>query len=124
VVTSATRALAEVRLHAARLPIPKFLVTASDLQHGKPHPEPYLKAAQLLGIAPSHCLVVEDAATGIRSGKTAGARVLALRTTLPESDLLRAGADSIVNDLSTVSVERQQPTPELALRLTGHTHQS
>src|SRR5947209_9969294 len=48
IVTSSSRRLAEVRLRAAGLPIPVRLITSSDVTHGKPHPEPYLKAAQLL----------------------------------------------------------------------------
>ena len=52
IVTSATRRLAEVRLRAAGLPVPIHLVTASDLQRGKPFPDPYLKGAEILGIAP------------------------------------------------------------------------
>src|SRR5580658_2370503 len=105
VVTSATRALAEVRLRAAGLPVPKRLVTASDLERGKPFPDPYLKGAEILGFAPADCIVAEDAASGIRSGKAAGARVLALRTTSAEAELLSAGADWIADDLSALSLD-------------------
>lgn len=61
VVTSATRRLAEVRLRAAGLPAPEHLVTATDLQRGKPFPDPYLKGAEILGVSPANCIVVEDA---------------------------------------------------------------
>lgn len=105
VVTSATRALAEVRLRAAGLPMPNHLVTASDLQRGKPFPDPYLKGAALLGIPPGDCLVAEDAATGVRSAKTAGARVLGLSTTSDAQELRVAGADWIARDLDHLSLE-------------------
>jgi sugar-phosphatase len=117
VVTSATRALAEVRLRAAGLPIPKHLVTASDLQRGKPFPDPYLKGAEILGMAPVECVVAEDAASGVRSGRAAGARVLALRTTSTDEELLTAGADWIADDLSALSLEPQIRTSALAFLL-------
>lgn len=117
IVTSATRRLAEVRLRAAGLPVPKRLVTANDLQRGKPFPDPYLKGAEILGIAPADCVVAEDAVSGIRSGKTAGARVLALRTTSADAELLSAGADWIADDLSALSLEPQGETGGLAFLL-------
>jgi mannitol-1-/sugar-/sorbitol-6-phosphatase len=117
VVTSATRALAEVRLRAAGLPVPKHLVTASDLQRGKPFPDPYLKGAEILGIAPLECVVAEDAASGVRSGKAAGARVLGLLTTSVAEELLAAGADWIADDLSALSLDLQGRTAGLAFHL-------
>jgi sugar-phosphatase len=117
VVTSATRALAEVRLRAAGLPIPKHLVTASDLQRGKPFPDPYLKGAEILGIVPAECVVAEDAASGVRSGKAAGARVLALLTTSTEEELLSAGADWIADDLSALLLDPNVTTMGLAFLL-------
>src|SRR5512147_3113034 len=60
IVTSCTGPLAQVRIRAAGLPIPKVLITSSDIVHGKPHPEPYLKAADKLGVAAPECVVFED----------------------------------------------------------------
>jgi mannitol-1-/sugar-/sorbitol-6-phosphatase len=117
VVTSATRALAEVRLRAAGLPMPQHLVTASDLKRGKPFPDPYLKGAEILGMAASDCLVTEDAASGVRAGKAAGARVLALRTTSIDAELLSAGADWIAEDLSALSLEPTGGDAGLTFRL-------
>ena len=105
IVTSCTRRLAEVRIAAARLPKPKYLVTSNDVSRGKPDPEPYLKAAQMLAVPAEECVVVEDAPAGIRAGKAAGARVVALRTTAREAELGDAGADWIVNDCSELSVD-------------------
>ena len=104
VVTSCTRALALVRLRAAGLPTPAQMVTSNDIVDGKPSPEPYLKGAELLGLAAADCVVVEDAPAGIRSGKAAGARVIALQTTEHDSLLREAGAAWIVNTCACVSV--------------------
>jgi mannitol-1-/sugar-/sorbitol-6-phosphatase len=104
IATSCTRALAEVRIRAAGLPVPRKLVTSNDVAHGKPDPEPYIKAARYLGFAPEDCIVVEDAPAGIRSGKAAGARVLALRTTAPDDELHECGAEWIINDLASASL--------------------
>jgi sugar-phosphatase len=103
VVTSATRPLAEVRLRAAGLwDLVPQLVTASDILHGKPHPEPYLKGAAVLQLSPQDCVVIEDAASGTRSGKAAGARVLAIRTTSDDNSILAAGANWIANDCASL----------------------
>ena len=98
IVTSCTRALAYVRIAAARLPRPQHLVTSTDVKNGKPDPEPYVKGAQILGVPANECIVIEDAPVGIRAGKAAGARVLALRTTASDAELQQAGADWIVDD--------------------------
>jgi len=115
IVTSATRPLAEVRLRAAGLPIPERLVTARDVQRGKPNPDPYLGGAQLLGVPPAECVVIEDAPSGVRAGKAAGARVVALRTTASDSELEEAGADWIVKDCSELFVEFPGPGEEFLL---------
>ena len=104
VVTSGTRPLASKRLHTAGLPVPKHFVTASDIRKGKPDPEPYLIGVENLGLPAKDCVVVEDAPAGVQSGRAAGARVLALRTTAGDEELKAAGANWIVDDLSRVSV--------------------
>jgi sugar-phosphatase len=103
VVTSATRPLAEVRLRAACIPIPESLITANDIQLGKPHPEPYQKAAARLGYPASECVVIEDAPAGIQAGKAAGARVIAVPTTSNRGELERAGADWVVRNCADIS---------------------
>ena len=105
IVTSATRALAEVRLRAAKLPIPERLVTARDVPRGKPNPDPYLMGARLLGLSPVECVVIEDSPSGVHAGKAAGARVVAVRTTSTDAELEEAGADWIVNNCADLSVE-------------------
>ncbi len=104
IATSCTRRLAEVRIRAAGLPMPKHMITSNDVQHGKPDPEPYRKAAQILGFPPADCIVVEDAPAGIRAGQASGARVLALRTTAPDPELTQSGATWIINDLASLRV--------------------
>jgi mannitol-1-/sugar-/sorbitol-6-phosphatase len=109
IVTSASRRLAEVRLTTSGLPLPQVFVTSSDVQNGKPAPDPYLKGAEVLGFAPRECMVVEDAPAGVRSGKVAGARVIALRTTMTEKELWAAGANWVVRDCAAISLG----TPEI-----------
>jgi mannitol-1-/sugar-/sorbitol-6-phosphatase len=118
IVTSCTRPLAEVRIRVAGLPWPKQLVTAADVQRFKPDPDPYLRGAELLGLAPADCVVVEDAPAGIRAGRAAGSRVLALRTTEVDELLKAAGATWIVDDLSkaTLGPIRSDSPLELSLR--------
>lgn len=96
VVTSCSRPLAEVRLKTAGFPYPRQVITSDDVLRGKPDPEPYLKGAALLGVPTSGCVVFEDAPAGIRAGKNAGAMVVALRTTVSDSELEKAGADWII----------------------------
>jgi sugar-phosphatase len=102
IVTSCTRTLAEVRIRAAGLPLPANLVTSTDIVHGKPHPEPYLKGASVLGFPAAECIVVEDAPAGILSGKAAGSRVIAFQTTSLGPALRAAGADWILNNCSNI----------------------
>ena len=117
IATSCTRALAEVRLRAAGLPIPKTMITSSDVKIGKPDPEPYLKAAAKLGFAASDCVVVEDAASGVRAGKAAGARVIAFLTTMTRRDLEDAGADWIVQNCADVAASNHGDGLQLSLSL-------
>lgn len=81
VVTSAPRALAEIRLKAAGLPLPPLLITAEDVANGKPAPDCFLLAAERLGVAASECLVFEDAPAGIAAGVAAGATVVVVTAT-------------------------------------------
>jgi sugar-phosphatase len=115
IVTSATRALAEVRLRAAGLTVPANLVTARDVPRGKPNPDPYLMGAKILGVSTADCVVIEDAPSGIRAGKAAGARVVALRATATDAELQKAGADWIVNDCAELSITFTSPGEEFLL---------
>lgn len=104
VVTSGTRYLASARLRLGGLPVPKVLVTADDVTNGKPHPEPYLKGAKLLGFKPADCVVIEDAPAGIRSAHAAGMKAIALTSTYPAAKL--SEADAIVEKLNQIRIAR------------------
>ena len=103
IATSCTRPLAEVRLRAVGLPIPTNLITSNDVKNGKPHPEPYQKAASILGFSASDCIVVEDAPAGVCAGKAAGARVIGFPTTMAVHNLESAGADWIVANCTAIT---------------------
>lgn len=98
VVTSAVHALAVARLASVGLPLPRILVGAEDVAHGKPAPDGYLHAAAALAIAPARCVVVEDTPAGARAGRAAGATVVGLRTTFPTV----GWCDYMVDDLRAV----------------------
>ncbi len=106
VVTSGTRLLATARLKLAEIPLPSVLVTAEDVTNGKPSPEPYERGARLLGARIEDCVVIEDAPAGIESAKRAGARVIALASTFPPSEL--RSADAIVESLTALNVRVRQ----------------
>jgi sugar-phosphatase len=102
VVTSGSRHLATARLQLAGIPLPKVMITADDVTNGKPHPEPYLKGAELLGVDPTECLVIEDAPAGIRAAHAGGMKVIGLTSTYPASAL--SEADLVVQKLAQVQV--------------------
>ena len=104
IVTSATRRLLLGRLNAAGLPAPARLVAADDVANGKPHPEPYQRGAALLGFAPSDCIVLEDAPSGVGSGVAAGSRVLGVLGTHRAEELYSAGATWVARSLENVRV--------------------
>jgi sugar-phosphatase len=102
IVTSCTRALAEVRIKAAGLPLPKKFVTSNDIVNGKPHPEPFLKGATVLGFSAEDCIVFEDVPAGVRAGKASGAKVVAFTTTVGADALRQAGADWVLRNCADV----------------------
>lgn len=102
VVTSGTRHLATARLRLAGIPVPKVMVAADDVTRGKPHPEPYLKGAELLGVNAAECLVIEDAPAGIRSAHAGGMKVIALTSTYRAAALREA--DEVVQKLEQIRI--------------------
>lgn len=75
-------------------------VTALDVKHGKPYPEPYLKGAALVGADSADCMVVENAPLGVRAGKAAGCFVCAVMTgPVPREEFVKEGADMIFNSM-------------------------
>lgn len=75
-VTSATLELAAVRMATVGIDMPGAVVTAEDVERGKPEPDCYLRAAELVGVEPRDAVVFEDAEAGIRAGLAAGMRVV------------------------------------------------
>lgn len=102
VVTSAAHAVARLRLTRAGLPVPAALVGADDVVRGKPDPLPYLRAAQLLQVAASDCVAVEDTPAGLASIRAAGAKPLALLTTYRADEL--SDALALLADLRSLRV--------------------
>ncbi len=102
VVTSATERLAKVRMAVGGVPRPSKLVAADFVTRGKPHPEPFLTGAVLLGFAPQECVVFEDSASGAAAGRAAGCTVVATTFSHPAERL--DAAHYLVNDLTGMSV--------------------
>lgn len=103
VVTSATERLARLRMAAGGIPVPERLVTANQVTRGKPHPEPFLAGAALLGLPPSACVVFEDSSSGAQAGRAAGCTVVATTFSHPVASL--DAAHYLVRDLTDVRAE-------------------
>jgi beta-phosphoglucomutase len=105
VASSADPPKVRINLEEIGIPASTFatVVTGLDIEHNKPAPDIFLKAAANLGVDPAHCLVIEDAVSGVAAGKAAGARVLALTTSFPAEKL--SGADWIAGLLGEVDDE-------------------
>jgi beta-phosphoglucomutase len=91
----------KIKINLAEIGIPEetfhAIVSGLDLEHKKPAPDIFLKAAERLEVSPQECLVIEDAVSGVAAGKAAGAKVLALTTSFAAEQL--AGADWIAQSL-------------------------
>jgi sugar-phosphatase len=102
VVTSATEKLARVRMGVGGVPVPQKLVAADFVTRGKPHPEPFLTGAALLGLAPQECVVFEDSASGAKAGCAAGCTVVATTFSHPVESL--DAAHYLIEDLTGMNV--------------------
>lgn len=100
IATSCTAALLEVRFAMSQLPAPAVMVHRGMVVRGKPAPDPFLKATELLGVDPASTLVVEDAPAGIAAARAAGCATLGVLTTTAREDL---PADALVPNLDAVS---------------------
>jgi len=106
VVTSATEKLARARLADGGIPVPVRLVTANQVTRGKPHPEPFIAGAALLGFKPEECVVFEDSASGVIAGRAAGCTVIATTFSHRAEDL--EAAHYLVEDLTCVSAAQHE----------------
>jgi mannitol-1-/sugar-/sorbitol-6-phosphatase len=92
------------------------------VENGKPHPEAYLKGAEVLGVRPEACVVIEDAPSGVSSARSAGMRVIAVATTHSEEDLKEA--DAVAASLASIRAilhpeSGAEGGPRFELRVTG-----
>ena len=101
IVTSAWRKLAETRIIAAGLPLPRVIVPVDEIRNGKPDPEGFLQAAERLGIAPEECIVFEDTRPGIDAGLGAGMQVVGLLTTFSAQELRH---QPLISDFRDVAI--------------------
>ncbi len=100
VATSADKFKMDVNLAAIGLDADLFdaLVTGSDIEQKKPAPDIFLKAAEMMGIAPAECVVFEDAVTGVQAAKSASSYCVGLTTSFSDATLAEAGADQTIPD--------------------------
>ena len=105
IVTSGTLPMATNRLDICGFPKPEVFVTVEQTERGKPAPDPFLRAAMLLKVAPAKCTVFEDSPPGIHAAKAANMWVIALRTTHADDHL--SGANAVVKDLSEVEFRQE-----------------
>lgn len=81
--------------------LPEMRITSRDVEHGKPHPEPYIKAMQLAGVTPSQSIAVENAPLGVKSAATAGAFTIGVVTgPVPRTELEKSGAAVVFDSMS------------------------
>jgi len=111
IVTSGSVPVATARRLAGVLPEPEVFVTAERVARGKPEPDAYLLGAQLLGLEPEECVVVEDAPAGVLSGLAAGCHVISVNAPADTPRLehvdyaLRSLTELLVQKLPDGSVE-------------------
>jgi sugar-phosphatase len=115
VVTSATERIARVRLAYGGIPLPRHIVTAEQVTRGKPHPQPFLAGAALLGFAPEECVVFEDSSSGAQAGKAAGCTVVATTFSHPIESL--DAADYLITDVTGVTVTTLPDSEGIILKL-------
>lgn len=117
IVTSATRRLLLGRLAAAGLPVPERIISGDMVERGKPDPEPYRRGAELLGLRPEECIVIEDAPSGVGAGIAAGIRVLGVLGTHTAEEL--NAADWILDSLENLGVTAKADGLELRFAPAG-----
>lgn len=104
--TSCTMRLFKARYEQLGLPMPLNPVTADQVTHGKPDPEPYLEAAARLGVRADDCLVVEDAPGGLRAARASGAYTVSVLTTSAKASV-DALADLTVESIDDLAFKAQ-----------------
>lgn len=104
IVTSGSVPVAYARHKAAGLPLPEVFVTAERVKRGKPQPDAFLLGAELLGLHPADCVVVEDAAAGVLAGLNAASHVIAVN--VPAGSPRLEEVDFVISSLEALEVHR------------------
>lgn len=107
VVTSSSRRKINHLLdqHPQLRPLISSIIVDTDVPHGKPHPEPYLRGAEALGLRPEECVVVEDSLSGLQSGRAAGAFTVGIATGNP-MQVLTPLSDMVYERLADLDVDK------------------
>ena len=107
IATSASLDLSRAILESATVPYQKMVyVTGSEITRKKPDPELFLVAASRMGIDPSHCVVIEDAPSGVQAAKAAGAKCIAVTNSTDAANLQQA--DLVCDSLEKIDIETIQ----------------
>jgi HAD superfamily hydrolase (TIGR01509 family) len=104
IATSSRRVSADRNLtHAGLMQHFAAVITREDVENPKPAPDPFLKAAARLGVAPEDCLVLEDSYHGIAAAHAAGAMAIMVPDLLAPTDAVRAQCIHVADDLNAVT---------------------
>ena len=107
IATSGTLEKSRAVLNAVGVPYQKMVyINGNDVKHKKPDPELFLIAAERIGIAPAHCVVIEDAPNGVQAAKAAGAKCIAVTNSTAAANL--AEADLVYDSLEQINLETIQ----------------
>lgn len=79
------------------------IITAEDVTHTKPHPEPYQRAVARLSLPAAQCVVIEDSLNGVRAARGAGCDVIGLTTSFPAEKLYEAGALRVCHSFDEIA---------------------
>ncbi|GAA5799561.1 HAD-like domain-containing protein [Helicostylum pulchrum] len=104
IYTGGTQYMAKKRLEQSKLPRPRTVICGDMLTKGKPDPAGYIRAAKEVGYQSNDVIVFEDAPAGVKSGRAAGAVVIACVTSHTVDQLKEAGAHYVVNFLTDVDL--------------------
>jgi len=107
IATSASLELSRAILESAKVPYGKMVyVTGSEIKSKKPDPELFLVAVSRMAIHPVHCVVIEDAPSGVQAAKAAGAKCIAVTNSMNAGNLRQA--DLICDSLEKINLETIQ----------------
>jgi HAD superfamily hydrolase (TIGR01509 family) len=107
IATSASLELSRAILESAKVPYRKMVyITGSEIISKKPNPELFLVAASRMAIDPAHCVVIEDAPSGVQAAKAAGAKCIAVTNSTSAANLQEA--DLVCDSLEKINLETIQ----------------